>query len=198
MTSTKKFWDKRYQDNDIGWDVGEITTPLKTYFNQLEDKLLSILIPGAGNSYEAEYLHKLGFTNVIVVDIAPTVIDKLKKRVPDFPTPHIINMNFFDLTGQFDLIIEQTFFCAINPSLRANYAKQAHHLLKPNGKIVGLMFNAPLNETHPPYGGDCKEYHSYFNPYFDIQTMEEAYNSIESRAKREVFVKMVKKEYSSL
>lgn len=193
MTLTKEFWDKRYQDNDIGWDVGEITTPLKDYFNQLEDKSVSILIPGAGNSYEAEYLHGLGFTNVVVIDIAPTAISKFKKRVTGFPNVHIINMNFFELNGMFDIIIEQTFFCAIDKDLRSKYVKQAHQLLKPKGKIVGLMFDSPLNEDKPPFGGSSTEYKSLFNSLFDIQIMELAHNSIQSRAERELFVKMVKK-----
>jgi methyl halide transferase len=189
----KDFWDARYQENDIGWDVGKITTPLKNYFDQIEDKDLSILIPGAGNSYEAEYLHDLGFTNVVVIDIAPTVIDKFKLRVPDFPHQHVVNMNFFELNGRFDLIIEQTFFCAIDKSLRPDYAKKSHYLLKPNGKVVGLMFDAPLNEEYPPYGGNVEEYRTYFDPYFNIEIMDNAYNSIESRAGRELFVKMTKK-----
>ena len=193
MELTQEFWEKRYQNNDIGWDVGEITTPLKAYFDQLEDKSLSILIPGAGNSYEAEYLHKLGFTNVVVIDIAPSAILKFKERVSDFPKPHIINMNFFDLNGRFDLIIEQTFFCAIDKKFRSSYANQAHKLLNPKGKVVGLMFDAPLNEGHPPFGGSVKEYKTCFNALFDIKVMEPSHNSIEPRAGREVFVKMVKK-----
>ena len=193
MELTERFWDKRYKDNDIGWDVGEITPPLKAYFDQLKDKSLSILIPGAGNSYEAEYLHKLGFTNVVVVDIAPTAILKFKDRVKGFPNPHILNTNFFELCGRFDIIIEQTFFCAIDKKLRTSYAKQAHKLLNPKGKIVGLMFDAPLNDTHPPFGGSVDEYRTYFNPLFDIQVMDKAYNSVKSRAGRELFVKMIKK-----
>ncbi|MEJ6737248.1 MAG: SAM-dependent methyltransferase [Flavobacteriales bacterium] len=193
MELTTEFWDIRYQNDDIGWDVGEITRPLKAYFDQLEDKSLSILIPGAGNSYEAEYLHKLGFTNIVVVDIAPTAILKFKERVEDFPRPHIINANFFELCGRFDIIIEQTFFCAIDKKLRLSYAEQAHKLLNPKGKIVGLMFDAPLNEDKPPFGGSIDEYQTYFNSLFDIQIMEPAHNSIEPRAGREVFVKMMKK-----
>ncbi|MDG1475997.1 MAG: methyltransferase domain-containing protein, partial [Vicingaceae bacterium] len=159
---TQDFWDKRYQNDDIGWDVGAITTPLEAYFDQLEDKSISILIPGAGNSYEAEYLHQLGFKNVTVIDIAPTAISKFKERVTGFPKEHIINQNFFDFEGQFDLIVEQTFFCAIDKKLRQNYANHAHQLLKPKGKIVGLMFNAPLNEDKPPFGGSVQEYQTYF------------------------------------
>ena len=191
--SVKDFWDNRYQTNDIGWDVGEITTPLKDYFDQITDKTLAILIPGAGNSYEAEYLHQMGFTNVVVIDISQTAINSFKNRVPDFPSVHCINMNFFELSGRFDIIIEQTFFCAIEKSLRADYAKQAYDLLNPAGKIVGLLFDAPLNEDHPPYGGDAKEYNSYFTPYFKIETMEPAYNSIAPRAGRELFVRLKKK-----
>ena len=193
MELTPHYWNTRYENNDIGWDVGKITTPLKAYFDQLKDKSLSILIPGAGNSYEAEYLHQLGFTNVVVIDIAPTAILKFKERVVDFPEPHIINMNFFDLNGRFDIIVEQTFFCAIDKKLRSSYAEQAYKVLNPNGKIIGLMFDAPLNEDHPPYGGSVDEYKTYFDPLFDIKMMDVAYNSIDSRVGREVFVKMVKK-----
>ena len=31
-------WDNRYLNNDIGWDLGEISTPLKVYIDQLENK----------------------------------------------------------------------------------------------------------------------------------------------------------------
>ncbi|MGB0881955.1 MAG: methyltransferase domain-containing protein [Vicingaceae bacterium] len=192
MELSKDFWENRYQNNDIGWDVGEVTTPLKAYFDQLEDKSLSILIPGAGNAYEAEYLHNQGFKNVVVIDIAPTAISKFKERVTNFPEEQVINQNFFDFEGQFDIIVEQTFFCAIDKNLREEYANQVHKLLKPKGKLVGLMFNAPLNDDHPPFGGSVEEYKMYFNPLFDIEIMDSAYNSILPRSGREVFVKLVR------
>ena len=193
MSINKSFWETSYKEGNTGWDVGTITEPLKVYFDQLTDKSLEILIPGAGNAYEAEYLNNLGFKNITVVDISKTVINQFTKRVIDFPKNHILNLDFFELTGQFDLIIEQTFFCAIMPSLRFKYAEQTNRLLKPNGKIVGLMFDAPLNKEHPPYGGDCDEYRSIFNNFFDIEIMNSAYNSIESRIGKEVFVKMIRK-----
>ena len=57
MLINKNFWDTQYKEGNTGWDVGSITTPLKAYFEQLTDKSLAILIPGAGNAYEAEYLN---------------------------------------------------------------------------------------------------------------------------------------------
>ena len=187
MDLSANFWDNRYQSNDIGWDLGTISPPLKAYFDQLTNLDLKILIPGGGNSYEAEYLFDKGFKNVYVVDLSQTALDNLKNRVPDFPSSNLILNNFFDLDQTFDLIIEQTFFCAINPSLRANYAKKASDILNVNGKVAGLLFDAVLNTTHPPFGGSKKEYLGYFIPYFDIKIMDASYNSIKPRAGRELF-----------
>ena len=68
---------------------------------------------------------------------------------------------FFDVDGTFDLIIEQTFFCAISKKLRPVYAKKVHSLLSKNGKLVGLLFNAPMYEDHPPFGGTKDEHKTY-------------------------------------
>jgi len=193
MKLNENFWDNRYQDKDTGWDLGKISAPLKKYFDQLTDKNLRILIPGGGNSYEAEYLHNQGFTNVYVIDLSATALGNIKKRIPTFPDNHLLHGNYFDLNEQFDLQIEQTFFCAIDKSLRPKYVQQAHKLLKDNGKIVGLLFDAPLYEDHPPFGGCKADYMNLFSSFFDIQIMEDCYNSVGDRKGRELFVKMIKK-----
>ncbi|MDA9803334.1 TPMT family class I SAM-dependent methyltransferase [Flavobacteriaceae bacterium] len=193
MDLNKNFWDLRYQNNEIGWDIGYISTPLKKYIDQLTDKNIKILIPGGGNSYEAEYLHNLDFKNVFVLDISPTALTNLKNRVPDFPKNHLINIDFFKLNNSFDLILEQTFFCALTPKLRDNYVLKMNQLLRPNGKLVGLLFNIPLNKDRPPFGGTKKEYLSYFKTYFKIEIMELSYNSISERTNNELFIKLIKK-----
>ena len=50
------YWQKRYIDGSNAWDAGDVSTPLKNYFGQLSSKETKILIPGAGNGYEAEHL----------------------------------------------------------------------------------------------------------------------------------------------
>lgn len=188
-----KYWQQRYVENQVGWDIGHISTPLKGYFDQLTDKNISILVPGAGNAYEAEYLHKLGFTNVSVVDWAQAPLDNFKQRVPDFPESNLIKSDFFDLKGKFDLIVEQTFFCAIYPALRQNYVLKAHTLLYSGGKLVGLFFNIPLNDTHPPFGGCKEEYLKLFEPHFNVKILEKAHNSITPRNENELFAIFTKK-----
>lgn len=190
MLLDENFWDSRYQSKNTGWDIGYISTPLKEYFDQLTNKNLKILIPGGGNSYEAEYLHKNGFTNVFVIDLSKTALENLQKRIPSFPENHLIHSNFFDLKENFDIIIEQTFFCALNPSLRSMYVSKMSELLVANGKLVGLLFNIPLNDNHPPFGGNKEEYINYFKPYFKLEIIETSYNSIPERKDNELFIKL--------
>ena len=193
MDLSDKAWENRYINNDIGWDLGVVSTPLKTYFDQLENKEITILIPGCGNSHEAEYLFKNGFKNVFVIDLSKTALANIKKRVPTFPVSQLILGDFFDLNSTFDLIIEQTFFCALNPNLREKYAAKMVQILKPNAKLVGVLFNAPLNKDKPPFGGNTQEYLTYFKPHFNIKKMETCYNSFGNRKGRELFIKLIKK-----
>jgi thiopurine S-methyltransferase len=190
---SEDFWDNKYKANKIGWDLGEVSPPLKTYFDQLTNKELKILIPGGGNSYEAEYLFNAGFKNVYVVDVSIIPLENLKNRVPGFSSTQLIHANFFDLEMKFDLIIEQTFFCAINPNLRANYASKMKDLLVKRGKLVGLLFDAKLNEDHPPFGGHTAEYVTYFENHFTLDVFTKCYNSYHNRQEMELFVKFVKK-----
>ncbi|TXE07755.1 methyltransferase domain-containing protein [Gelidibacter salicanalis] len=193
MKLTEDFWDSRYKNNAMGWDLGTVSPPLKAYFEQLTDKNLKIVIPGGGNSYEAEYLHQLGFSNVYVVDLSKTALNNIKQRVPSFPITHLIHQNFFHLSQKFDLIIEQTFFSAIDPSLRTEYVTKAAELLADNGKLVGLLFDAPLNTDQPPFGGSKAEYLDLFSSHFNIVTMESANNSHPNRPGKELFMNLRKK-----
>ncbi len=67
-----------------GWDLKEVSPPLKAYIDQLTDKNLKILIPGGGYSYEAQYLWEQGFYNVYVIDLSELALTNLKERVPAF------------------------------------------------------------------------------------------------------------------
>jgi len=181
------FWSKRYEDNKTGWDLGIISPPIKAYFDQIEDKNVKILIPGCGNGHEAEFLHQNGFNNVCVIDFAQEPLDKLMERNAEFPVEHIFVGDFFEHKGEYDIIVEQTLFCAINPQQRENYAKNVKRLLKPNGKLIGLLFNTDF-DGGPPYGGCKKEYLTYFEKYFSTVSMEPCYNSIPPRMGKELFI----------
>jgi methyl halide transferase len=193
MELNKNNWNSKYKTKETGWDIGFVSPPLKEYIDQVSDLSIKILIPGCGNAYEAEYLFKKGFKNIFIVDYSEIAISNLIKRIPDFPIFNTICDDFFNISGQYDLILEQTFFCAIDPSLRDNYAKKVSSLLKNDGKLVGLFFSLPMFSDHPPFGGSIEEYIKCFSKLFLIIKMERCYNSIKSRTNKELFFILKKK-----
>lgn len=189
----QNYWNGLYETGDYGWDIGHVSTPLKEYIDQLEDKNIAILIPGCGNAYEAEYLLQKGFTDVTVVDISKIAAETVKEKLKDYgPKLKVVFGDFFELHQKFDLILEQTFFCALDPGLRRKYAEKMYDLLKQNGKLVGLYFDRTFDDN-PPFGGNRNEYVDLFADLFDIVVMERAFNSIEKRAGSELFAILKKR-----
>ncbi len=184
----EQYWNNRYINEETGWDTGAAASALTTYFQQLKNKNISILIPGCGNAYEAMFLIENDFTNITLLDIAPELVNNLNLKFKNFvPVPlKIIQQDFFQHQQKYDLIIEQTFFCALPIVNRISYVQKMYELLKPGGKLVGLLFNREF-EGGPPFGGSETEYRELFLQKFSIKTMTTAYNSIEPRKNSELF-----------
>ncbi len=188
------YWNDRYLNDQTGWDLGMPSPALMQYMGSIRNVSVKVLIPGAGRAYEAEALRKLGFENVFIVDWAKEALRAVKFRYPEFKDEFLINSDFFGIEGEFDIILEQTFFCALPPAMRKDYAKKASELLSPSGRLAGLLFDFPLTEEGPPFGGSKEEYTNLFEPYFDILHMDRAENSIAPRAGRELFIELKKRD----
>ncbi len=189
-----EYWNKRYLSGQTGWDIGTVSTPIKEYVDQITDKNISILIPGCGNAYEAEYLSSVGFSNITIIDIADVLTKELEKRFENNKSISIVNNDFFEHEGTYDLLIEQTFFCAIDPSMRANYTLKSKELLKEKGKLVGVLFDKEFDKEGPPFGGSEQEYRDLFADQFHIQVLEKCRNSVAPRSGGEVFINLKPKK----
>ncbi len=192
----EQYWSQRYRDNRTGWDLGIPSSPIRTYIDQLENKDLKILIPGAGNAYEAQYIYKKGFKKVYVLDISPIPLEQFKVRNPEFPDTQLLHEDFFFHRSSYDLIIEQTFFCSFPPlqGQRSKYAMKMVDLLKTGGKLVGVWFDIPIKEDMEkrPFGGDKDTYLSLISPHLKVDTFEKCYNSVPERMDKELFGIFVK------
>ena len=189
------YWSTRYAANQTGWDLGVVSPPIKAYADQLTDKSLRVLIPGCGNAHEAEYLLSENFDNITLIDISEILVNNIKSKYSEFIENSKLNIvygDFFEHQGNYDLIIEQTFFCALDPSLRKEYAEKMSELLATNGRLVGVMFNREF-VGGPPFGGSMEEYRTYFEPYFEFHTFEPCYNSIPPREGSELFINLRRK-----
>lgn len=188
----ENYWTDRYRKGLTQWDAGKITTPIKEFFDQLPAKEAAILLPGGGGGHEAAYLHRQGFQNVYLLDFSPLPLQQFRQQVPDFPEEHLLCQDFFQLQGAFDFVVEQTFFCALHPSLRPAYAQKVEELLKKEGRLVGVLFESLPETGEPPFGGSREEYLGYFSPLFKIRKLERCYNSIKPRAGRELWLDLEK------
>lgn len=139
LTLDQTYWDNQYQANDTGWDLGKISPPLQSHIDRIQSKNTKILIPGCGNGYEAEYLLEQGFTNVSVIDIAPTLVEKLREKFAAKPI-NIILGDFFAHDGRYDIVLEQTFFCAL-PLASAT-------LIGPCLGALTLLVSGPVSHDH--------------------------------------------------
>lgn len=183
--SNDAFWSERYLKQQTGWDIGHASPPLTSYMQQWKNKDARILIPGCGNAYEAEFLVEAGFTNITLIDISEVLVKKLRDQIKS-RFVKIIHTDFFAHTGTYDLILEQTFFCALPPALRTDYAAKMYDLLAEGGTLAGILFNRHF-EGGPPFGGSMDEYEILFGQKFTIKTLAPCYNSIDPRKGSEAF-----------
>ncbi|HRH58315.1 MAG TPA: methyltransferase domain-containing protein [Chitinophagales bacterium] len=188
------FWDERWKTKDTGWDLKTVSPPLKEYFDAFVFKDKSILIPGCGSAYEAEYLLQNGYKDITVIDISPTLVQQLLTKFSKYAGKEltVICGDFFKHTGTYDFIIEQTFFCALEIHRREEYVAKMQTLLKEQGKLAGLLFNKEF-ENSPPFGGNKEEYQQLFSSSFEIVQMEPCTTSIGPRLGAELFFELKNK-----
>ena len=187
------FWDERWKTNDTAWDLNAVSPPLKSYFDGMACKNISILIPGCGNAYEAAYLLQNGFQNVTIIDISSTLVQQLLDKYAAYAGNEltVICGDFFKHTGSYDFIIEQTFFCALEKNRREEYVTKMHSLLNSTGKLAGLLFDKEF-ENNPPFGGNKEEYVGLFSKYFTINKIEKCTSSIQPRLGTELLFECTK------
>ena len=187
-----EYWDSQWKSETTGWDLGMACPQLTHFIDIISDKSSRVLIPGCGSAYEAEYLLKKGFQDITLIDIAENACDRLRQKFNGESRITILCEDFFNLDSKFDTIIEQTFFCALPPSMRIRYVWKMHQILNPGGKIQGVLFNKQFEKAGPPFGGDIDEYKRLFGTLFQIEQMELAEHSATPRAGSELAISLIK------
>ena len=196
MTTTNldysQYWENRYVEKKIGWDIGYANKVLTSYVESNHSKESKILVPGAGHAYEVASLFNSGYKHIEATDFSISAKENFIVRNPTFPEEQYLLNDFFKLKGSYDVILEQTFFCAINPELREAYVEQMHNLLNEGGVLYGLLFVMDKPDG-PPYGGTTAEYIKLFSSKFEIKQMVECTESIEPRLGTEIIIELIKK-----
>ena len=194
-----KYWEKFYNTGEMPWDLGEPTPIFKNWIHS-QKKSLSICILGAGNGWDALYFAEKGH-KVTAIDFALSAVNNMKKAAKKKNLNlNIICADIFNLDKlydeKFDIVLEYTCYCAIDPNKRIHYIHIVNHLLKPSGQFVGILFpiDKELDLDGPPFGVEFNSTIAMFSKYFTLVKKEESKLSIERRQGKEVFVILKKNE----
>ena len=192
-SSMPEFWERAYQSGEIGWDIGRSTPVFNDWINTCKVPL-SICILGAGNGWDAINFASKGHI-VTAVDFAESAVNNMQTVVKQSDLiMDILHMDIFDLSklyiNHFDVVLEYTCFCAINPSKRRDYLNMVKHILKPKGELVGLLFpiDKDPDEGGPPFGVQLKSTIKLITEYLFLIKEEVSSLSIKSRVGREIFI----------
>ena len=188
------YWEESYQSGEMGWDIGEPTPIFKNWIQSKITKPLSICVLGAGNGWDALHFSKLGHT-VTAVDFAESAINNMNKSAKRYDLSiNVFHLDIFNLSQHFhqdfDVVLEYTCFCAIDPARRKDYIEMVSHILKPEGELVGLLFpiDKDSKDDGPPFGVNLNTTIRLFSRYMRLIKKETSQLSIERRKDREVFV----------
>ncbi len=182
-----EYWNVRHSSGDTPWDIGKASPALQAWYRTYPNKTARVLIPGAGHAHEVVSLLNEGFSDITVCDISRNAVEKIRNQFAGDQRVTVLLCDFFELRDQYDLILEQTFFCAIDPELRAKYVQKMGELLSDSGVLVGLLFASPFEKAGPPFGGSKGEYMSLFSKNLHIVRMDMCENSIPQRQGNELF-----------
>ncbi len=197
LVSDSEFWNQKYIINDTSWDLHG-PTPYFSEWIKLQTPPLKICILGAGNGYDAFHFSSLGH-DVTAVDFADEPIKFMNQKSKELSQSiNVVQDDIFNLPHQysetFDIVFEQTCFCAINPRRREEYVKMVHSILNRDGRFVGFLFpiNKDENEGGPPFAVKLEKTLPLFEKYFNLLAKYFPDKSITQRKGNEFFVEMGK------
>ena len=147
-------WDETWKRGN-GLQKGEMFdtgTPSPALVREIESGRVpegAALVPGCGRGYDVVALSSP--TRVATgVELSRTAVEAARAYAEECGSPENARFeegNFFELRGSYDFVYDYTFLCALDPSVRKDWASQMSALVKPGGLLMTLIF--PINEERP-------------------------------------------------
>ena len=154
------FWEEIYQAGRAGWDLGGPTPTLHRLLESGEIKPGRLIVLGAGRGHDARDWARNGF-QVTAVDFAADAVAAMRALADPAAPTEIVQGDIFALPAKlnhkFDVVLEYTCFCAINPARRGEYAEVVARLIKPGGTYAALLFPLDQHAGGPPFAVSIDE-----------------------------------------
>ena len=181
-------WQRHYDTDDLRWDLGEVAPPFERLWEERNIFPCKAIIPGCGRGHEAVFLAERGF-QITAVDYTRGAVSLLDGALAAKNLPgEVLHLNFFELDAKynnsFDLMLEHTFFCAINPDMRQEYVTTAGRILKSGALLIGLFYETG-GKDGPPFNTGKRDIEECFSEKFEIEILNKTIHSAERRQGKE-------------
>ncbi|KAF5733951.1 thiol methyltransferase 2-like isoform X3 [Tripterygium wilfordii] len=161
-------WDRCWEEGLTPWDLGKPTPILLHLHKTGALRKGRALVPGCGSGYDVTAI-ACPERYVVGLEISDKAIKKavdLSSTSPNAKYFTFLKADFFSWspTELFDLIFDYTFFCAIEPEMRSEWAHQIQKFLKPEGELITLMFPISHHVGGPPFKVSIADYEEVLHP----------------------------------
>ncbi len=189
-------WENSWQEGRTGWDAGASPPSLVELVRGGTLPGGLAVVPGCGAGYDVLTLANDG-RRVVGIDVAPTAgkrFDALRDEAgidPAAARVHVGDFFSFDPGEEVHIFWDYTFFCAIPPDMRSDWAARVDALLADDGELITLIFPT-VNfgpPDGPPYKVDLDLYRAALGDRFEPSHIDETPPSHEGRAGKEFLVR---------
>ena len=185
---SREDWERHYDEKDLRWDLDEVAPPFVRLWEERDIPPCRAIVPGCGAGHEVMFLAEKGF-EVTAVDYSHGAIKLIKNAFEENNySGEVLQQDFFELdcnyNEKFELMLEHTFFCAINPNMRQEYVETAKRILKPGGYLIGLFYETN-EDGGPPFNTHKEDIEKYFSNSFKIESLSKTPHSAEQRLEKE-------------
>lgn len=190
QVNAEKFWSEIYRNEQPGWEVGQENPALGAILPQIKLSKSRVLVLGCGSGHDAAFFARNGHV-VTAVDFSPEAVQRARANYSSLENLKIIQADAFNLPhtldGQFDLVFEHTFYCAVSPERRNDVAKLWKRMLHDQGHLLGILF-AMEKRNGPAFGGSEWEIRERLKRHFSFLFWTRWRNSLERRRGSELVV----------
>jgi hypothetical protein len=185
-------WNQAYLERETPWNMNTIN-PLfeKHSLKLLKESGSEWLIPGAGHGHEITFFESYS-KKVTAFDLSPQAKKEFHDLYPQSSCEYKVEDFFQSSLKIFDVVVENYFFVALDPSLRQKTIQRIHSLLKNNGFYAGVFFTRSSQEG-PPFGLSEWELRAHIENLFEIKEWIRSPYSHPKRQDMELWVVLQKK-----
>jgi methyl halide transferase len=200
------YWDEAYRAERDGWDMG---TPTPVFVDLLDrygmdlrpiggtefsalGRTPRVLVPCSGRGYDALLFAERGW-DVTAVDFSAEPLSWLHaERGKRGVELRVLQADMFPLgkeyPSHFDLLLEYTCVCAIEPQRRTEFLRFAAETLRPGGILLALLFPVDGRPGGPPFSIDVEEFKTDAEAHFVLTHESTPATSVKPRLGKETLL----------